>query len=70
MENVIAWVSANWQTILAVWGGVVLVASAIVKATPSQRDDAILEKVLKWVDYLSIFNKKPTVTIGDPPKAP
>ena len=63
MENVVAWVSANWQTILAVYGGVVLAATAIVRATPSTRDDEILAKVIKFLDWFSTVNPKP-------PKAP
>ncbi len=58
MEAVIGWITANWQTILAVWGAVVAAATLIVKATPSQADDAILAKVVKIADWFSVVNPK------------
>lgn len=53
------WIMENWGLILQVWGGLVLLASLIVKATPSQKDDAILAKVMKVVEFFSIFEQKP-----------
>ena len=46
------------QLALAIIGGVVTIASAIVKITPSQNDDAILAKVLAFLDYFSVIPKK------------
>jgi len=46
------------QLALAIIGGVVTIASAIVKITPSQNDDAILAKVLAFLDYFSVVPKK------------
>lgn len=46
------------QLALAIIGGVVTIASAIVKITPSQNDDAILAKVLAFLDYFSVVSKK------------
>ena len=47
------WILANWDNILAIYGGVVAVCTTIVKMTPSVKDDAILGKVLKVIDFFS-----------------
>lgn len=46
--------------ILAIIGAAVTLATLIVKLTPSQKDDGILEKVVGFLDYLSVVNKKPS----------
>lgn len=38
------------------FGTIVAAASVIVKATPTQRDDAVLAKVVKILDLVSIVN--------------
>ena len=43
---------------LEIFGAAVALASLIVKLTPSTKDDAILAKVVKVFDFLSIFNTK------------
>lgn len=58
MDNVISWIAANWVNILAIYGAAVALASAIVKATPSQADDAILAKVVKVLDWFSVAYPK------------
>lgn len=40
------------------FGTIVAAASIVVKATPSTRDDAILAKVVKVFDFLSVVNTK------------
>lgn len=52
----INWLQANWKDVLAIIGGVVTVASIIVKLTPTQKDDAVLAKVIKVLAALSLFN--------------
>ena len=52
----INWIQANWKDVLAIIGGVVTVASIIVKLTPTQKDDAFLAKVIKVLAALSLFN--------------
>jgi len=37
---------------------IVTIASIIVKWTPSQKDDEILSKVIKFLEWLSINSKK------------
>jgi len=56
MDAAIEWVKMNGPTLLAAWGALVAAASAVVKLTPSQRDDAILAKVVGFLDHFSVFN--------------
>ena len=48
------WIQANWVNITAVIGGVVTVASLIVKLTPTPSDDEVLGKVLSVLKALSL----------------
>lgn len=48
-----SWILANWENILEIYGGVVAVCTTIVKITPSVKDDAVLAKVLKVIDFFS-----------------
>lgn len=52
----------NWEQIFETamfwFGTVVAAASIIVKATPTQKDDAVLAKVVKVLDVLSVVNAK------------
>lgn len=58
LQNIIE----NWQTYLEtgleIFGAAVALASLIIKLTPSTRDDAILAKVVKVFDFLSVVNTK------------
>lgn len=49
----ILWLKANWDSVLAIYGSVVAVCTTLVKITPSVKDDAILAKVLKVLDFFS-----------------
>lgn len=49
----ILWLKANWDSVLEIYGGVVAVCTTIVKLTPNTKDDAILAKVLKVLDFFS-----------------
>ncbi|MEI8186104.1 MAG: hypothetical protein WCG19_05365 [Chlorobiaceae bacterium] len=48
------WIQANWVNITAVIGGVVTVASLLVKMTPSESDDAVLAKIISVLKALSL----------------
>ena len=55
----------NWENIVlffeqaVFWFGTgVAAASVIIKATPTQKDDAVLAKVIKVLDLVSIVNAK------------
>lgn len=54
----IEWIKAHWADILAIWGGIVAVATVVVKLTPTQRDDAILSWIVKFLDNFSVVNPK------------
>jgi putative heme iron utilization protein len=58
------WLLGNWEHIAAGFGMLVALCTAIVKMTPTQKDDNILAKVVKWADVFSIvFTKKDAETI-------
>lgn len=48
------WIQANWVNVTAVVGGVVTLASVIVKLTPSESDDVVLGKILTVLKALSL----------------
>lgn len=52
------WILSHYQEILFIVGSIVTTASAIVALTPSTKDDEILGKIVKFLEYFSIFNKK------------
>jgi hypothetical protein len=53
-ESGMEWIQENWVNITAVIGGVVTVASLIVKMTPSESDDAVLSRVIGVLKALSL----------------
>ena len=48
----------DWVQVSAIWGAFVAFASLVVKFTPTMKDDAILEKALKFVELFSVFSRK------------
>lgn len=48
MTQLINWCTQHWQDVLAIIGGVVSVATIIVKLTPTQKDDAVLGRLLPF----------------------
>jgi hypothetical protein len=55
------YISAHWADALAIIGGLVTIASVIVKLTPTVKDDSILAAVVKFLDYFSVAYPKPTL---------
>lgn len=51
------WVQANAKDLLLILTSIVTIASVIVKLTPSQKDDAILAKIMPWLEKIAL-NKK------------
>lgn len=47
------WITEHWDDILAVYGGLVALSTAIVKITPSTKDDEFLAKIIKIFDFFS-----------------
>lgn len=59
------WLVEHWETIFAIWGMLVAFCTAIVKLTPTQKDDNILAKIVKWADVFSVvFTKQDAETIA------
>lgn len=56
MTQLINWCTQHWQDVLAIIGGVVSVATIIVKLTPTQKDDAVLGKIIAVLSALSLVN--------------
>lgn len=52
------WITANWVNITAVIGGVVTLASLIVKLTPSKSDDEVLDKIIGVLNALALNPKR------------
>lgn len=62
------WISAHWDDVLAIIGGVVLVVSTVVKLTSTKKDDTVWAKVLKVLSALSLVNPDGSV-VGKNPTA-
>lgn len=56
------WLQTNWDDVLAIIGGVVLVVSTVVKLTATAKDDTVWAKVLKVLSALSLVNPDGSVT--------
>ena len=54
--EIITWIKANWESILAIIGGIVSVATIIVKITPTQKDDNVLATIIKILSIFSLVN--------------
>ena len=52
------WLLTNWEHIAAAFGVLVAACSAIVKLTPTQKDDNFVAVLVKIFNWLSIFNPK------------
>lgn len=56
MEQVLIWIKSNYSTILEIIGAVVTLATIIVRLTPTEKDDAILSKIIKVLSIFSLVN--------------
>lgn len=54
--GIIGWLKANWESVLAIIGGVVSVATVIVKLTPTQKDDNALATLIRLLSVFSLVN--------------
>lgn len=57
--EIVTWVKNNIVEILAVYAGIVTVASHIVKWTPTPKDDAMLAKIMAFVSKWVAVNPTP-----------
>jgi len=53
-------ITENWESIVAIFTGVVTLASIVAKITTNETDNKIVGVLLKIVDMLAI-NTKPTI---------
>lgn len=58
----IEWIQANGKDILAIIGGIVTVASIIVKLTPTPKDNTVLAFLIKVLSAFGIFNPDGSIT--------
>ena len=54
--GIIGWLKANWDSVLAIVGGVVSVATIIVKLTPTPKDDNALATLIRLLSVFSLVN--------------
>ena len=59
--DIFNWFQMHWQELIAIYTGLVTVASIIVKWTPTLKDDDFLLKIVKWVaKYVALNTNAPT----------
>jgi len=66
MGDIFNWVQVHWADILAIYTGIVTVASIIVKLTPNLKDDTMLQKIIAFIGKFIALNH--TVKDADRPK--
>ncbi len=54
--GIIGWFKANWESVLAIIGGIVSVATVIVKLTPTPKDDNVLATLIRLLSVFSLVN--------------
>ncbi len=57
MMEFINWLTANWKDVLDIAAYVCLIASAIVKITPTLKDDNIVLPFIKFIGKYLALNK-------------
>ena len=50
------WIQTNWNDVLSIIGGIILIVTAVVKLTSTDKDDTIWAQVLKVLSALSLCN--------------
>lgn len=58
MNETISFIQNHWDELLAIIGGIVSVASIIVKLTPTTKDDNVLNAIVNFLAKFSIVNTK------------
>ena len=56
MSEIISFIQNHWDELLAIIGGVVSIASIIVKLTPTTKDDNVLNTIVNFLAKFSIVN--------------
>lgn len=58
MLEIINFMKIHYDEMLAILGGIVAIATVIVKLTPTQKDDEILKKIISFLEKFSLVNTK------------
>ena len=58
MTETINFIQNHYDELLAIIGGVVSIATIIVKLTPTDKDNKVLEKIINFLAKFSIINTK------------
>lgn len=58
MSDFISFIQTHWDELLSIIGGIVSVASIIVKLTPTTKDDSVLNAIINFLARFSIVNTK------------
>lgn len=56
--EVLTFIQNHYDELLAIIGGIVSVATIIVKLTPTDKDNKVLEKIINFLAKFSIINTK------------
>ena len=68
MMNILNWIKDNWESLAVIFSGLVAVATAITRLTPTEKDDVILNKIVAFFNHFSILNTKEDQKIIDDAK--
>ena len=68
MNDVFDFISRNWDSILWILSGILSVATAVVRLTPSPKDDAWLRRVTGFFSFLEHRDVGGTKLPGFPAK--
>jgi len=55
---VLEWIFNNWDAIIAAYFAIVGAASAVVKLTPTLKDDHVLKNIIRFVGKFIALNRK------------
>ena len=58
INEIINFITNHYDEVLAIIGGIVSVATIIVKLTPTTKDDEILDKIIGILAKFSLVNTK------------
>lgn len=58
MKDILNFIQMHYDEILAIIGGIVSIATIIVKLTPTTKDDEVLDKIIKILAKFSLVNTK------------
>jgi len=49
-----SWITENWAYICSGLFGLVVLATIIVKFTPTTKDDSVMHKIISFIDHFSL----------------